>query len=58
MSDDFFRECFISGLKDEIRVHVFMAQPQSWVDNTKRDKESQQVVSSQTQNPNLVLALN
>jgi hypothetical protein len=27
MSDAFFRECFISGLKDEIRAHVLMARP-------------------------------
>jgi hypothetical protein len=47
MSDAFFQECFISGLKDEIHSHVLMAQPQSWVHATKRDKESQQVVSSQ-----------
>jgi hypothetical protein len=25
MRDVFFRECFISGLKDEIRIHVLMA---------------------------------
>jgi hypothetical protein len=47
MSDAFFRECFISGLKDEIQAHVLMDQPQSWVEATKRDKEAQQVVSSQ-----------
>jgi hypothetical protein len=47
MSDSFFRECFISGLKDEIHAHVLMARPQSWVDDTKRAKEAQQVVSSQ-----------
>jgi hypothetical protein len=47
MSDAFFQECFISGLKDEIQAHVLMAWPQSWVEATKRDKESQQVVSSQ-----------
>jgi hypothetical protein len=35
----FFQECFISGLKDEIRDHVLMAQPQSLVEDTKRDKE-------------------
>jgi hypothetical protein len=29
MYDVFFRECFISGLKDEICSHVLMAQPQS-----------------------------
>jgi hypothetical protein len=47
MSDVFFRDCFISGLKDEIHAHVLMAQPQSWVEATKRAKESQQVISSQ-----------
>jgi hypothetical protein len=41
MSDAFFRECFINGLKDEIQAHVLMAQPQIWVEATKRDKELQ-----------------
>ena len=27
MSDDFFRECFISGLKDEIHVNFLMDRP-------------------------------
>jgi hypothetical protein len=27
MCDAFFRECFISGLKDEIRAHVLIARP-------------------------------
>jgi len=47
MSNAFFRECFISSLKDEIRAHVLMARPQSWVEATKRAKEAQHVVSSQ-----------
>jgi hypothetical protein len=51
MSDAFFRECFISGLKDEIRAHVLMAHPQIWVEATKRAKEAQRVVSSQNQKP-------
>jgi hypothetical protein len=54
MFDAFFRECFISGLKDEIQAHVLMAQPQSWVEATKRDKESQQVVSSQNRKPSFI----
>jgi hypothetical protein len=54
MSDAFFRECFISGLKDEIHSHVLMARPQSWVEATKKDKESQQVVSSQNQKPSFI----
>jgi hypothetical protein len=47
MFDAFFRECFISGLKDEIRAHVLMARPQSWV-------EAQQVVSSQNRKPSFI----
>jgi hypothetical protein len=31
-----------------------MAQPQSWVEATKRDKEAQQVVSSQNQKPSFI----
>jgi hypothetical protein len=47
MTDAFFRECFISGLKEEIHAHVLMARPLTWVEATKRAKEAQQVVSSQ-----------
>jgi hypothetical protein len=36
MFDAFFRECFISGLKEEIRAHVLMARPSSWVEATKK----------------------
>jgi hypothetical protein len=54
MADAFFRECFISDLKDEIQAHVLMAQPQSWVEATKRAKEAQQVVSSQNQKPSFI----
>jgi hypothetical protein len=54
MSDAFFRECFISGLKDKICAHVLMTRPQSWVDATKRAKEAQQVVSSQNHKPSFI----
>jgi hypothetical protein len=47
MTDAFFQECLISGLKEEIQAHVLMARPSTWVEDTKRAKESQQVVSSQ-----------
>jgi hypothetical protein len=39
MTDAFFRECFISGLKEEIRAHVLMDQPMTWVEATKKAKE-------------------
>jgi hypothetical protein len=54
MTDAFFRECFISGLKEEIRAHVLMAQPMNWVEDTKKDKEAQQIVSSQNRNPSFI----
>jgi len=51
MSYAFLRECFISGLKDETRAHVLMERPQTWLEATQREKESQQIVSSQTHKP-------
>jgi hypothetical protein len=54
MTDAFFRECFISSLKDEIRAHILMARPSSWVETTKKYKESQQVVSSQNRKPSFI----
>jgi hypothetical protein len=54
MSDVFFRECFISGLKEDIHAHVLMDRPQSWVEATKRAKEAQQVVSSQNWKPSFI----
>jgi hypothetical protein len=54
MTDAFFQECFISGLKEEIRAHVLMARPSTWVEDTKRAKEAQQVVSSQNQKPSFI----
>jgi hypothetical protein len=54
MTDAFFRECLISGLKEEIRAHVLMARPLTWVEATKRYKEAQKVVSSQNQKPSFI----
>jgi hypothetical protein len=54
MSDAFFRECFISGLKDEIQAHVLMVWPQIWVEATKRAKEAQHVVTSQNRKPSFI----
>jgi len=41
MSDAFFREFFISGLKYEIHAHVLMERHQNWLEATQRSKESQ-----------------
>jgi len=54
MIDAFFRECFISGLKEEIPAHVLMARPTTWVESTKKAKEEQQIVSSQNCKPSFI----
>jgi hypothetical protein len=58
MSDAFFRECFINGLKDEIRAHVLMARPQIFLlskpQTLLRAKEAQHVVSSQNRKPSFI----
>jgi hypothetical protein len=51
MSDAFFREFFISGLKYEMSTHVLMAHPKTWLEATQRRKEAQQIVSFETRKP-------
>jgi hypothetical protein len=54
MTDAFFQECFISGIKEEIQAHVLMAQPVTRVEATKKSKEAQQIVSSQNRKPSFI----
>jgi hypothetical protein len=54
MTDAFFRECFISGLKEEIQAHVLMARPMNWMEATKKDKEAQQIVSYENHKPSFI----
>jgi hypothetical protein len=54
MTHAFFREYFISGLKEEIQAHVLMARPMTWVEATKKDKEEKQIVSSQNCKPSFI----
>jgi hypothetical protein len=44
MTYDLLRDCFISGLKDEINAQVIMARPQTWLEATKHSKEAQHVI--------------
>jgi hypothetical protein len=54
MSDALFRECFISGLKDEIRAQVLMALPHTWLEATQRATKSPKIVSAHTHKPSFV----
>jgi hypothetical protein len=58
MTDAFFRECFISGLKEEIRAHVLMARPTTWVEATKKVKKHNKLFPLKTVSLPLSLALN
>jgi hypothetical protein len=51
MYDAFFWECFMSGLKKEIRAQILMVLPQIGLEATQCAKESQKIVSSQTHKP-------
>jgi hypothetical protein len=52
---DAFSEIFLSvASRMMIQAHVLMARSQSWVEATKRDKEAQQIVSSQNRKPSFI----
>jgi len=55
ISDAFFRDFFISVLKDEIQAHVLLSHPRTWLEATKWTKESQQVFPSQNRKPSFIL---
>jgi hypothetical protein len=58
MTNDFFRECFISGIKDAIRAHIIMALPQIWLEANKCAKDEKQVILAQIQKPIFFLTIN
>jgi hypothetical protein len=58
MTDALFRECFISGLNEEIQAHVLMARPTTWVEATKKLKKHNKLFPLKTISLHLSLALN
>jgi hypothetical protein len=47
MSDTFFKEFFIIGLKERIHAQVLMAHPTSWLEASQRAQEAQKVANAQ-----------
>ncbi|KAH9292049.1 hypothetical protein KI387_042764, partial [Taxus chinensis] len=47
LSDDFFKSCFVSGLKEPIRSKVKMFQPQNMMDALGLAKLAEDKLSSQ-----------
>jgi len=58
MSNSFFRECFISDLKDEMCAHVLMERPHTWLKDTQWAKEAQQLSPPRSANHPFLLSLN
>jgi hypothetical protein len=55
MSDTFFKECFIIGLKEEICAQVLITRTHTWLEATQHAKEFQHVVFSQHYKPSFPL---
>jgi hypothetical protein len=55
MSNTFFKECFISGLIEEIHAQVLMPHPTTWLESSKRTWEAQKVVISQIKKTPFIL---
>jgi hypothetical protein len=47
----FFKECFISGLKDAIKSHVMMQYLQTWLESCDKAKEYDIVINAQLKRP-------
>jgi len=55
MSNTFFWEFFISGLKEEICTQVLMAHPTTWLKATQWAKEEKQVINAQIKRSSFIL---
>jgi len=44
--DSFFKECFISGFKEEIQARDIMQHPHTWLEACDRAKEDEIVINA------------
>ena len=51
LTDTFYMECFISGLKEAIQAQVRMQRPATWLEACKRALEAELVIKSQAPRP-------
>jgi len=47
LSNSFFKECFISGLKEVIRAHVMMQHPKTWLEDYDKAKDAGMLIIAQ-----------
>jgi hypothetical protein len=55
LTGSFYKECFISGLKEEIQAQVRMQCRASWLEATQRALEAETVINAQTKRPTFIL---
>jgi len=54
LGDEFYLECFISGLKEAIQAHVQMHHPPTWIDTCQKAAKVELSLSSQSSHPNFI----
>jgi hypothetical protein len=47
LSDDLYLECFISGLKDTIKAHVYMHHQVTWLQACQLAREAETILQAQ-----------
>jgi len=51
LNDSFYKECFISGLKEEIQAYVRMHHSTTWLEATQRALEAETMLNAQMEKP-------
>ena len=54
LGDEFYLECFISGLKDAIQAHVRMHLPATWMGACTKAIEVERALVAQSPRPNFI----
>eukprot|EP00253_Pinus_taeda_P024850 PITA_24850 len=52
LSDDFYTECFISGLKEAIKAQVLLHHPPTWTEACQVARKVERAITSQYSRPN------
>lgn len=52
LQDEFYTECFISGLKEAIQAHVQLHHPPSWMEACRIAREVERALVAQLNRPN------
>eukprot|EP00253_Pinus_taeda_P017878 PITA_17878 len=52
LSDVFYMECFISGLKEAIKAHVQLHHPPTWIEACKVDRNVERALAALATHPN------